>query len=198
MNAILSIKVCINYWVCKIDTLNIYNRIILTTLSHSSVNYHTIRFVQATCSPLYVKYSIKIFLFVVYDSVLSRLLGEHLLGCFLEVRATLIIKLLFCVGRSSLGLCILQRLLILLILIGSRRLLHSHHRSAVSTLPAVICHGTHSCVHSWVETSGSGSGNTALPWHHGRLYGSAGVLLNFRFFPYDIEHAILQRLFIFA
>ena len=55
---------------------------------------------------------------------------EHCLGGLLEVATALIVELLLRVRRPSLGLRILQRL----VLEGRRRLLHAHHRSSRSRL----------------------------------------------------------------
>lgn len=125
----------------------------------------------------------------------SGLLWEHLLGCLLEIGATFIIKLLFCVRRSSLRLSVLKRLRVL-VLVRSRRLLHAHHGAGVSALPRVVAHRAHPRVHSWIESLWSRGRDSAFTGHHWRL--SHCSCLNLWLFPYYVKHAVLECFFIFT
>ena len=124
----------------------------------------------------------------------SCLFREHLLSRLFEIRATLIIKLLFCVCRSSLRLCVLQGLRIL-VLVRSWSLLHPHHCPSISALACVVSYGAHTRVHSRVHSLRSSSCNSTLTRHNRRL---SSVCLNLWLFPYDVEHTILQGFLVFA
>ena len=115
------------------------------------------------------------------ENALSGLFREHLLSCFLEIRATLIIKLLFCVRRSSLSLSVLQRLRVL-VLVSRWSLLHTHHCTCISTLPWVISYSTHSSVHSRIHSLWTCSSYSTLSWYNRRLRNCCS--LNFWLFPY--------------
>ena len=77
------------------------------------------------------------------------LLCKHLLSCLLKIRPSFIVKLFFCIIRSALGLCVLERCIV-----RCWGLLHSHHSTSglhVWYAGVAILSG-HSRVHSWVES----------------------------------------------
>ena len=120
-------------------------------------------------------------------SYLSFLI-KHLLGSFLEVWASLVIKLLFSISSSSLCLSVLKRWL----LVGSWGLLHSHHSSTSLASAVIALHCSHAGVHSridaWVST---------LSWHDW-IIGVCFTLYNFWLLANDIEHGRFQKLLVFG
>ena len=114
--------------------------------------------------------------------------AEHLLCRFLEIRTTLVIELLLRVSSSSLGLCVLQWLLTLvLILVGRWSLLHSHHSSIIGCSALA----TNSITHSRIIVSDS-----TFSWHDGVLL--SGAMLNLRLLSDDIKHTVFQRFLVFT
>ena len=88
------------------------------------------------------------------------LLCKHLLCCLFEIRSSFIVKLFFCIISSSLSLCVLQWRII-----RCRGLLHSHHctSSLYVWYTRITILGSHSGVHSWVDTM---SRCSTLSWHY--------------------------------
>lgn len=125
----------------------------------------------------------------------SCLFREHLLSRLFEIRATLVIKLLFCVRCSSLSLRVLQWLSIL-VLVSRRSLLYAHHSSGIANLIIVIGHTTHTSVHSRIESLRTNGSNSTLSRNNRRL-GSC-CLLHFWLLPNNIKHTIFEGLFIFT
>ena len=131
---------------------------------------------------------------------LSCFFRKHLLSCFFEVWTAFIVELLFCVGCSSLSLCILEGLLVL-ILISCRSLLHTHHCTSVTALACVVCYATHASVHSWVHSScWSCCCEPTFSGNNWRLSCCLllCLLLNFWFLSNNVQHTILECFFILA
>lgn len=113
--------------------------------------------------------------------VFRSLFAEHLLGRLLEVRTTLVIELLLRVSCSSLGLCVLEWLLpIVLILVGCWSLLHSHHGGVIGC-SALTTNSITDSTFSW----------------HNRVLLSV-LLLNLWLLSDNIKHTVLKCFFIFA